>query len=607
MIEPKDVQDAEDGGETKLAPFVNPDPDESPIVFLGYHGGRVVFAMPEGEIRDITTGDVAKLIQIDLFNSQAGQSFLTYWRDREDKLQRNSAAIWFIRQCRNAGYWEASRQQRSLGVWPGQDGEVILHRGPELWVYRGDEPVEIVSVADALRNGASDGPIYKLRGKAPTPGEPIAVSDGEWIRAQLDMWRFEAIGEDGLTGADLVAGWIVAGLLGAVSPFRPHLLIYAAGGSGKTTLIRYVHALISALAGEVMDSFSPAGLRSDLAGMARPVMIDEAEAKPNSNGDGPVEQALDVIRKMATDQGSRRVMSGMQGDTVVQTAIGSVLMAAVNPVKLQSTDASRIADLRLLRLDTPPKAGERKRKLATDAELKSATAKAKRLAPGLLGRVLANADRFVADLEEIKAAIVRQGLLPRAADLIAALAAGRCLLMRDDPLDEDAADEEARFWSGLLETRALAEIVTNTGQDCLAHLFNWSSGQHVHDRVITIGELVRKCVFDADGGWADALKELGCMVSKVPDENGKIKTWLFVANNHPALDRIYRGAKWPDYRKALTFIDELGPVYETRPSNKTLRFGMIVSRALGIPLDPWLVTPVTPAAGDRYTPSDGKD
>jgi hypothetical protein len=606
VIEPKDVQDAEDDTDLKLTPFVNPDASESPITFLGYHGGRVVFAMPEGEIRDITTGDVAKLIQIDLFNSREGQAFLTYWRDREDKLQRNSAAIWFIRQCRDAGYWAATREQRRLGVWPGQDGEVILHRGPELWIYRPDEEPEIVTIAEALRDGAADGPIYRLDGKAPTPGPAIDVSDGEWIRAQLDMWRFEPIGDDGLTGADIVAGWLMAGLLGAVAPFRPHVLIYAAGGSGKTTLLRYVHALLSALAGGVMDTFTPAGLRSDLAGLARPVMIDEAEAKANSNGEGPVEQALDVIRKMATGEGAVRKMGGMDGNAVTQTAIGAVMMVAVNPVKLQSTDASRIADLRLLKLVSEPKPGQKPRRLATDAELKAATAKAKKLAPGLLGRALVNADRFAADMSEIKAAFIRQKLDPRAADLVAALAAGRCVLMRDDPLDETDADEEARFWSGLLEARALAEIVTNIGQDCLAHLFNWSSGQHVHDRVITIGELVRKCVFDADGGWADALKELGVMVKKVPDANGQVRNWLFVANNHPALERIYRGAKWPDYRKALTFVDELGEVYQTVPSNKTLRFGMIVSRALGIPLDPWLVTPVTADAGERYTPSDGK-
>ena len=37
------------------------------------------------------------------------------------------------------------------------------------------------------------------------------------------------------------------------------------------------------------------------------------------------------------------------------------------------------------------------------------------------------------------------------------------------------------------ETAAQTDVVANPGQDCLAHLFNWRSGQHVHDRVVTIG------------------------------------------------------------------------------------------------------------------------
>ena len=45
------MADAEDGTERSLGVFPNPPAAESPVIPLGFVGGKVVFAMPEGEIR----------------------------------------------------------------------------------------------------------------------------------------------------------------------------------------------------------------------------------------------------------------------------------------------------------------------------------------------------------------------------------------------------------------------------------------------------------------------------------------------------------------------------------------------------------------------------
>jgi hypothetical protein len=583
--EPRDIEDADEGDEYDLGAFPLPPLDECPVVFLGFYDGRVVFAMPEGEIREEAAAQIGRLIKIDIFNGVEGQSFLQYWRDRKHKFQRDLATIWFIRQCREAGYWDRSRPQRGLGVWPGEDGDVILHRGHELWTYA-PGGVEIGSVAETMRERV-DGPIYRLRPTRPAPEKPTSLADGQWARAQLDLWRFEDIGADGLTGADVLAGWLMCALLGAVAPFRPHMLMHALLGSGKTTLVFFVHGLLSALAGDVIDSFSPAGLKNDLAGMARPVIIDEAEASAAAMGPGPVEQAMELLRRMATGEGGVRKQGDVGGGTVTQTAVGAVLMAAVNPVKLNAADASRVAEVRLLPLSSPMRtATGASSGMASDGDLITAREKAKTLAPALLGRALAGAGRYLADVTALKAALLRGGHSPRASDLVAALAAGRRLLLADDVLDDAAADEEAKFWRGMLEQRESVDTVRNPGADCLAHLFSWPSGQHVQDRVVSLGELVEKWAKFRHGEVGDYVATLMHQGLRVYERGGE--PWLVVANQHPVLERIFERTRWPNWRSTLAYLDALGPEYETRPTETSVRFGVTKSRGIAIPLAPWL-------------------
>lgn len=588
--------DAEPDTERKMSGFVSPPVDECPVVPLGHYGEFVVYVMPRGTIVPCKAADVARKLRTDIFAGDTGRQFMNNWRDADDKFQRDAMAQWFVEACRDAGYWDASRPQRGPGVWPGRTlGDVVLHRGSELMVFPADKtkPPISLGINEALRD--QSGPIYALRAARPKPERPLPSSEGQWARDQLDAWHFEAIGDDGLTGADVVAGWIGAALLGAVAPFRPHTLLYALLGSGKTTLVYYCHALLSAIAGDVLDTFTPAGLQNDLGGNARPVLIDEAEATSNPQGIGTVEAALDLIRKMATGLGSVRKMGTIGGGSLTQTAVGAVMMAAVNPVKLGPADASRIAEARLLPLNMPPKPGSAF-KPTDDTHLAEITARAKELAPALLGRALVGAPRYLADCLALKAAFREWGETPRSADLIAALAAGRRLLTSDEPLTPEQASEEARFWAGFAQSRVDNETVSNPGRDALTHLFSWPSGKHNGDRVVTIGELVNKWgrgagSRDDQDDWSLILGAHGLKVKIKLGHDGAMHPWLLVAHSSAGLDRIFRDTVWRDFRRAIVGLDVLGPEYQTKPHDKQ-RFGAagLPIRSTAIPLEPWLST-----------------
>jgi hypothetical protein len=616
VLAQSDMADAEPDTDLQVGAFVDPDLSLSPVAPLGFAKGRIFFAMPEGEIRDELAAKIGGMLRTDIFACQAGAAFLANWRDKEGKFQRELAAIWFVRQCRLAGFWDEARVQRSLGVWLGDAGAVVLHKGDEVWTFSPPEPeadgakpakkrakgsLRKQTVAETLRDRR--GPIYRLHAPMPAPASPCDASHGAWVREKLDLWRFDPIGGEGLTGADAALGFIGAGMLGAVAPFRGHMLVTAPAGSGKTSLAFYLQAVMSAVCGDVIDQFTDAGLRSDLAGMARPVILDEAEASNGINGPGLIERALDLLRRMATGSGSTRKQGSINGAAVTQTAVGAAWLAGTQTPRLAPADATRFVEIRLRPLRSapaakspiPPGGAEADRPSATDADLELNKDRARAMSPALLGRVLGQAWRYRADVAAIKAALARSGESPRTADLIATLAAGRRLMLFDDPLDQAGAEEEARFWRPLLLQREQASNETNTGAEALMHLFAADSGLNYHDRRLTLIEPIASMARNVD---EDGLP-LG------PDRRRKLRTllavhglkvehmegapWLLVANAHPALERVFRPTVWRDWRRSLAELDGLGEAYATRPTSNSQRFGDgVKQRALCIPLTPWL-------------------
>jgi hypothetical protein len=599
-------EEADETDEKDLGAYPNPPLEECPVVPLGHYGNKVVFAMPEGEIRHEAASKVGQMLRTDIFACVPGVIFLNNWRDKKEKLHRELAVIWLVRKCREAGYWDTNRTTRSLGVWPGSGDVVMLHLGDQVWTFGSDGIVKR-SIVEMMRERS--GPLYKIAPPAPRPAKPARTKVGDWIRECLSLWNFEPIGPDGLDGGDILAGWLMAALLGGVAPFRGHMIVYGSHGAGKTTLVQFIHALASTIAGELLNSFSDAGFRSDISGLARPVFLDETESSASTgHGPGPVEQAIVVLRRMSTGDGSKRKQGGGEnGGSTTQTALGSALLGAITPPKLETADASRFFEVRLRPLASP-KLDASGAPIDMDAHLKAMMAEAKRLAPAIFGRAVVGADRYRADVSMIKAALVRTGEKPRSADLVAMVAAGRRLLLHDKPLDAAGADAEILFWKPLLAQRQASEIITNVGADALGHLLAFETSVHRNDRKVSIGLMVERLVA-GDRDYVEMLKTYGLQVwdeghgtiiweAGDGGPQGRPGPWLIVANNHPQLKRIFAGTRWDDWRRALGFLDDLGADYATW-TTKGLRYGTgVKQRGLAIPLTP-LLDRLSPSSSDR--------
>ncbi|KAK0349498.1 hypothetical protein LTR94_032884, partial [Friedmanniomyces endolithicus] len=155
-----------------------------------------------------------------------------------------------------------------------------------------------------------------------------------------------------------------------------------------------------------------------------------------------------------------------------------------------------------------------KAKGGADEKLKEAIDWAREISPRLLARAVREAKRYRADVSLLKAALGESGQTPRAADLVAALAAGRRLLLHDEALTIETAREEAARWSALIRNREETSAAQNPGQACLSRIWAINSGQHSKDRHLTIGEMIQEQL-ESPGFHEKVLKTFGLKI-----ENG---------------------------------------------------------------------------------------
>ena len=586
-----------------------PEMDESPVIPLGFVDRDVVFVMPEGNVRREPAKAIPQLLKVDIYVCGRGAEFLKNFMAEGDKgksFQRDSAATWFNRHCRLMGPWDTGREKRQVGVWPdGPDGaDMALHLGDEIWTYHeAPDPPRApgwkkMTVFETFRN-VRTGPVWVLGPPVARPEKACGRDAGLWVLQALEAWRFETIGgegEAGLTGADIVVGWIMAGLLGGLPDFRCHLLIYAMKGSGKTTLMDFVQALMRVMVERPITDFTPAGLRSELMSKARSVILDEAESKAAGEGPSLIDQALEVLRPMATGRGGNRKMGATdgKGETQSQTAVGSALLGATKPPRLNAADASRFCEIKLL-----PIKAEGGFEPRSEPEVRRLIEKAWDLGPALFARALQGFRRYRADFDAIKAAMTAKGHEPRAGDVVATLAAGRRLLLYDHPLTPEEVETELVRFAPLMAEREETQHVANDGEELFDHILNFASGQHYDDRQLTIGELIRRVLGRShDGGswekWAETLATFGLRVMVDGIEAGTKAPfreldgdWLLVANGHPGLKRILKGTDYGDYRRTLSYLEQLGGQHRQEVM-RPLRFGTgTPKRSLAIPLAPW--------------------
>ena len=149
---------------------------------------------------------------------------------------------------------------------------------------------------------------------------------------------------------NILAGWIFSSLVCGVMPFRSHLYLIGASGSGKSWVMEnIVKKVMGNMPIYCTSKTTEPGIRKNLRGDVRPIIFNEAEA----------ELAADVLRmqavfdlsRQASDENAFAILKGSGEDGESYTIRSSFMFASINRSMDSSADTNRTC---FISLGVPP-------------------------------------------------------------------------------------------------------------------------------------------------------------------------------------------------------------------------------------------------------------
>lgn len=550
-------------------------PDDMPIVCLGLNGDLHYYLDGHYQFRAMKAGDHGRLHLLALFGRHQAWLLDRFGTVDKNKLPTGKFKAEVVQNmlfhgCNKAGLLDPLRQVRGVGAWADAEGHLIVHMGDRVFLNGETKPP-----------GRYGEHIYPAFPPTPRPARiPEGTDAGHEAIAILQTWHWE-----NALQPLLVLGWIAQGYVAGAVKWRTHMICDGERGSGKSTL----QALLARLFGSWLLSTSDttaAALYQLMGGRAQPVAIDEFEF-----GDNPArkQQVIQVLR-----QASSGGMVQRGGDNHVGRQFSAqfpAFLTAITPISLHPQDESRMVRVKLRALDDN----------AAVPDLSEARLAA--LGARLMRRMRDQWPRWVKTLDAWRAGLAEfAGLDARMQDLYGTLLAAADLL-----LYEDVAGSGAQLWAGdggaaIEDTcRKLAAMIAPARAEdladqarCLNHLLtsNLDRGGGAPRRTVASwirqvrdGQTQNRAMLDgAKTLESDAQKALGMTGLRVISE--KDGTFLFVANSHPALMRLFDGTPWPGVAGAAgSWVGTLRRLPGATPTPNAIKVGGATQRGTLVPID----------------------
>jgi hypothetical protein len=529
-----------------------------PFQALGQRDGVYYLTSASGELRVLGVRDLTPNGILSLCDGDAGWLVQAYPKIGDHgrptgEWAPRAAAAGIMRACAAAGLWSSEIAVRGVGVWPHGTG-VLVHAGDAIWDGAEGWRRAGVRLGDV---------VYPAAPRIVRPADvPAGEAEARALWEHLRLWPVKTPG-----GRLLLYGWIMIGLLGAAPRWRPHVLISAGRGSGKTTLASLASA-VHGPQGLYTNNFSEAGLRQAPSGQGRAIVLDEAEgAEPQ------VEQAIRFIRQLSDAGGAQMLRGSGDGTAKRSEAAAPVCLVAINAPALLPQDRSRITEIELGQLPEGDTDGA--------ARAEAAIAWARRHSPALRARAVGGWGRFREALGLVRSLLIGRGADGRQADQLGALVAAGAMMWSDAALDGDSAELLVERVLPLLATMRAEDEEESDARQCLQHLLtsqveHWDGGAKS-----TIGRLVQDALGpQADGRQRAALRTYGIRLER---EALRVGGWemagpvVAVANGHRGLLALFDRSRWPQggHRRALM---RLPGAVATPP----ISFDGIKSRAIAI-------------------------
>lgn len=377
---------------------------------------------------------------------------------------------------------------------------------------------------------------------------------------------------------DILAGWMFSALVCGAMPFRSHLYLVGAAGTGKSWLLdNIVKRVMGNIALSVSSKSTEAGIRDNLGGDIRPVVFDEAEAE-NQQDKIRMQAVFDLARNGSSEKADAIVKFGAK--YVCRSAF---LFASINSSMSKTADLSRTAFIKLanapVHKSVELKTADNKKfreleafasRLLTDEYVRCLLSRAICLVP-----VIRKSHKVIADLAAKEFGSRRLG------DQMAMIIAGLHALQSDNVITE----EEARKLISQTALQADKEDADEKTQEenCLDHLLftqidtQTRMGNKRYLLNLLVAVINKSEIIDGlePSSVAQDLSSKGIMIGNI----GSLQ-YMFLSTNKSALpSKLFADSEWEfSWQDALCRIDGI-----SKTANKYF-CKTLVSRAIAIPL-----------------------
>ncbi len=551
--------------------------DPPPVLMLGHRDGEFFFVAASRELRVFTSGQLhGRGGLADLFAGDVRWAVRHYpARDRDGAPtgRPNVPPLMeaLIAGCTAKGFYDGSQPFRSIGTWL-ENGRPLVHTGSVIF-HEGRlyQPGEEIGVARYVLGPDRAAPAHE-RHRHGYAWTPLALADRHRIMAHLDEWHW-----DSPEARELAAGKLWCDALGDAPRWKTHGFVRAHAGSGKSTFLQYMKALLGAAAHPIQRTYSKTHLEEIGKHTALAILLEEAEGDAGEDAHR-LQQILKLLL-LLSDEGA--VGGRFKREIDLH---GPVTMVATLTDDWRATVKSRVILLELRSLRS-----RQGHALLSDVEIEAITASAREMSAGFRAAAIESFDLFNENLKLARARILELGGDPRDADTVGHPIAGHATMTLGRVMTPDEVGALDRFKPWITTLRDQEDGVDDA-TDLVMTLFglpaqNWRGGDQ-----LTVGQLIARAREPDNDDYRKALLPYGLRLDRRQLVDGSMETWkqawLAIAHRHPGLDRLFSDyPKFQGLRRSQILAElKFNGERAVQPTDRPLRFAGPQSRG-------WLVDP----------------
>lgn len=487
------------------------------------------------------------------------------------------AASFVMGECQAAGVFNDSNK-RGCGVWRDR-GSVVVADGKHVHdLSAGTTKLNI----DASHEDAHYVNSVNRSGWT-VSATPATPTEGQKLVDALQTWNWGPRKET----AELFAGHMMCMAVCGALAWRPYAWVTGGSANGKSTLLRFVEAVLAGIVRKPVNA-SAAAMFRDIKSDARAVLFDEAET--GAEADREKFRAIVGLARSATD-GDGRVDRATPGDTMHTYYIRySFLFASIADCLTEQQDINRFTKFQLHKPTSSLLEHERR----VDACLA--------LSSNIKSRAFHRAQHIIDAAVIFKRVIQERTGDGRLGSLLGHQLAGAWVLLHDDAPTEASAGAYMTHILGedFAASHAEARVEADTNTAVLEHITsNVIDAGPMRGRK-SIGELIHDVLANTDSVAADAAKAALRNYGVYAGIKVRAREGLFVAfarANHAALNGLLKSTPW--YLKHADFLSRIpGAIatHEVKIARGATKKCVLLPAALFMaPPDP--VDPSTPPPG----------